>query len=200
MPFEPIPTPDDLARDLAADWALCEAATPGPWHALQSVLHCSGLPTGEPEWGVGTSAGRRGVYVAARKPGDLGWEGLAEGDALMIAAARTGWPAALRRFAAAEDERDRLRAELAAIIASLDEYERDDSTVYPEAMLDRIDAAREAFAARAPEWLSDAARAQARNDELWNALFAVVEAEDAEDVVALDAALAQARRLLGEGR
>jgi len=27
----PPPTPDDLARDLAADLAVCEAATPGPW-------------------------------------------------------------------------------------------------------------------------------------------------------------------------
>ncbi len=79
------PTPDDLSRNLAADLALCEAATPGPWT-------CGRVPHDEePDTVIIGSAWRFWARVVG-VPGDP-----AEPNADMIAAARAGWPAALRR-------------------------------------------------------------------------------------------------------
>jgi hypothetical protein len=74
------PTPEDLARDLA----LCQEATPGPWRAERDALG---------HWRILWPHSRNGSV--ARKV-------FSEEDAAFIAAAREGWPAALRRLMALE--------------------------------------------------------------------------------------------------
>jgi hypothetical protein len=92
------PTPEDLSRDLLRDLATCDAATLGPWRVY-----------GQGEGGgyaVGYSCGGRPAYGCHIE--DIA----EEADARMVAEARTGWPAALRRLIAAEAENKRLRSEL----------------------------------------------------------------------------------------
>lgn len=91
------------ARDLEADLAICEAATPGPWRWKEGYGLERMKLVGEFEimnFGVG------GTYdqVAGMEPD--------EDDAQFIAEAREGWPYAIRRAMAAEAEVDRLRNEL----------------------------------------------------------------------------------------
>jgi hypothetical protein len=90
MTADPV-TPADLARDLAADLALLAECAPGPWHVGVDA-------TGHPavRWPHGVRSTVAKVYC--------------DFDAAMIAAARDGWPAAIRRALAAEAEADRLRA------------------------------------------------------------------------------------------
>lgn len=105
------PTAEDLARDLRADLATCDAATEGPWTV---VLADIGDPLGRREALVCHKPGG-GDY--GRKGGRLGrfvlWSGDDGGnaDGTFIATARTAHPAAIRRALAAEADRDRLAAE-----------------------------------------------------------------------------------------
>jgi len=79
------PTAEDLTRDLRADLELCEAATQGPW------VPDTDSPPDYMVWGSGST-----IVAAQIASTD------ADADARFIAAARTGWPAALRRAMAAE--------------------------------------------------------------------------------------------------
>ena len=94
------PTSDDLARDLRADLAVVEAATPGPW--------ADDVPAGHvynPDWlRLGWDRG-----IVATTDDDT--------DTRAIAAMRDGWPAAIRRALAAEAEAARLNDTLALLSA-----------------------------------------------------------------------------------
>jgi hypothetical protein len=76
------PTPEDLVRDLA----LCGEATPGPWRAEQDALG---------HWRILWPHSRNGSVARKGKV-------FSDEDAAFIAAAREGWPAALRRLMALE--------------------------------------------------------------------------------------------------
>ncbi len=82
------------ARDLEADLAICEAATAGPW-TWQSWEHDRDRVLIETE-----------LFLVADAMS------ISEEDAEFIAAAREGWPYAIRRALEAEAEADRLRNEL----------------------------------------------------------------------------------------
>jgi hypothetical protein len=118
--FERIPLADAVAmlarragiapeRDFAADLALCDAATPGPWFAWVRKVQSGSEPGGEDYGDVG---GVRRVPVdrSRRVPVDRS-RLLSPEDAAFIAAARAGWPAAIREVL-------RLRAMYAAPAAS----------------------------------------------------------------------------------
>jgi uncharacterized small protein (DUF1192 family) len=82
---------DETKRDLQADLALCDAATPGPWESMPSIhaefpfeICCNGFLD---------------PIVASA---------IDEADARFIAEARTGWPHAIRRALAAEAELQRV--------------------------------------------------------------------------------------------
>jgi hypothetical protein len=126
------PTPEDLTRDLAADLALCDAATPGPWEwrdgvhtADQRTSDAGGihtrtprptpLPDGRcvPNDNVAFPVGRVGGdpywvqrftrAVACRPALTLALDLYAlDADKHFLTEARTGWPAAIRRALAAE--------------------------------------------------------------------------------------------------
>ena len=83
----------EKARDLEADLAICEAATPGPWE----IWRC----------GCGHPACNQYFINVTRSDGRLDPQ-----DAKFIAEAREGWPYAIRRALEAEAEVDRLRNEL----------------------------------------------------------------------------------------
>lgn len=78
-------------RDLAADLAICEAATAGYWIQADGSYVLDGT-----DWNTG------GEFVA---------ECERESDAKFIATAREGWPEAIRRAMAAETEVERLKDE-----------------------------------------------------------------------------------------
>lgn len=84
------PTKEDLGRDLAADLALCEEATPGGW-----------------SWQWQPTGGHRILWPHSN--GNCVARVWCDVDAAMVAASRLGWPAALRMLAAARAENDRLR-------------------------------------------------------------------------------------------
>ena len=101
------PTAEDLARDLEADLAVCEKAPPPPWVKTQ-IGHFEG----NPDWceyevvsPEGPVCGNQSCYPPPASHVEMD----------MIAAARSGWPAAIRRARAAEAEVERLRKELYAI-------------------------------------------------------------------------------------
>jgi len=104
------PTPEDLARDLDADLALCDAATDGPWRypmpGGSSVEHIG-------VWRGGVRPASKYRTVATTR---LAFKSSAQckADGEMIAEARTGWPAAVRRALAAEAEVLRLQQQLTA--------------------------------------------------------------------------------------
>ncbi|MCY9760364.1 hypothetical protein M5X06_12625 [Paenibacillus alvei] len=78
-------------RDLHADLAICDKATPGRWHVYDTKL------------GRGHTYGSvDGVLVMIA-------EGSLTADATFIAESRQGWPEAIRRAIAAEAEVERLR-------------------------------------------------------------------------------------------
>lgn len=80
------PTPEDRARDLRADLAICSAATPGPWpHYTVEAAAASGPPP----YGD--------VPTLPRVHHDRN-EWLRPEDAVFIGTARTALPAALRRL------------------------------------------------------------------------------------------------------
>lgn len=122
------PTTEDLSRDLAADLKLAEAATPGPWRvgdrnpdplfpdeiAILAAV-AAGQPIG-PEHRPARKAGE--LCVAVTSPVGVRpdcYPALSAANAAMIAAARAGWPAAVRRARAAEAR----VAELEALVATL---------------------------------------------------------------------------------
>ncbi|MCT2195194.1 hypothetical protein M3G15_08575 [Paenibacillus sp. p3-SID1389] len=85
-------------RDLAADLALCEAATPGPWRSKTNRHPELG---GSP-WGWYEAGGRQiGTWSGSRN------RNYSE-DNRFIEVAREGWPHAIRRAIAAETEVIRL--------------------------------------------------------------------------------------------
>ena len=89
------------ARDLEADLAICEAATPGPWLI------------DEANKGVMSIGDQEGFEITT----DI----LRDEDAVFIAEAREGWPYAIRRALEAEAEVDRLRAENAMLLEALNQ-------------------------------------------------------------------------------
>jgi hypothetical protein len=90
------PTKEDMARDLAADLKTCEAARPGPWtHEYFAAHDQHDVAHGPPD-----DASERFSIL----------EELTSEDAELIAEARQGWPAAIRRAMAAEAEVQRLTA------------------------------------------------------------------------------------------
>ena len=87
-------------RDLEADLAICEAATPGPWRINDDSRYSNCLV-----WG---SRGSGRGAIAEVRDYNLSWRD----NVRFIAAAREGWPYAIRRALEAESEIDRLRNEL----------------------------------------------------------------------------------------
>lgn len=92
-----------MNRDWAKDLALCEAATPGPWvngYCVQRDYEhqCE-------QWDGSCYVADRHDYQSpeASYIGTIGYGGVGERDAEFIAAARTGWPHAIRRAMTAED-------------------------------------------------------------------------------------------------
>lgn len=95
-----------VVRDLEADLAICEAATPGPWK--QFICPVSDAMKDHP-YHHGVSSTRSTLVMAVTGPyGDT----QSAQDAAFIAAAREGWPYTIRRALEAEDVIDRLRNEL----------------------------------------------------------------------------------------
>lgn len=90
------PTHEDLARDLAADLVLCEAAASGPW-----ILHANGAVPPH-------------LWVFAPRAEPFMLDTIcsscehSRANLEMIVAARTGWPVAIRRALAAETEEKRI--------------------------------------------------------------------------------------------
>ena len=77
----------EKARDLEADLAICEAATPGPWKVDKSLIEIDGYT----------------LFISyCATPRDLRF----------AAEAREGWPYAIRRAMAAEARVAELEAEL----------------------------------------------------------------------------------------
>jgi hypothetical protein len=97
---------EETKRDLAADLALCERATAGPWRFEfnDDDSDMGAFMSGD------TSICEFGSYpdqydqTAGNPP--------TETDRFFIAEARTGWPHAIERALAAEAEVQRLRREL----------------------------------------------------------------------------------------
>lgn len=84
----------NMKRDLHADLAICDAATPGPW-LVDSPSNQVRQPNGSKRRRITTPPDASGIK-----------------DAAFIAAARQGWPEAIRRALAAEAENERLRKAL----------------------------------------------------------------------------------------
>lgn len=84
--------PCEPKRDLNEDLAICNAATQGPWVYSEGLYVVKNVTGDSFEWDAD--------FVA---------EAGAEEDAAFIAAAREGWPHAIRRAQAAESELAELR-------------------------------------------------------------------------------------------
>lgn len=123
----------ETPRDLQADLAICEAATPGPWRVYRSqYFDC--------EWECGHKADdppcEKGVgeceYIKQREPADVGgpfevdcgeYRGLSNENAEFIAAAREGWPHAIKRALAAERRVRQLESAVRDALAWLQQYQ-----------------------------------------------------------------------------
>jgi hypothetical protein len=131
---EPIPpTAEDLVRDLAADLALCEAATRGPWDLLDSrkerwhftAPNGHGPPEGTVQWQIlggqpkGSGSRDYGYAVMGGRhgPGVIKPE---HADLLLAALSREGWPVAIRRAIAAEARVKELEAEVERLRAEVE--------------------------------------------------------------------------------
>jgi hypothetical protein len=90
----------ETKRDLTADLSICDAACRGPWVVDENVASQIRQPN---------VSNRRRITL----PPDA--NGFA--DATFIAAARTGWPEAIRRALAAEAENARMRDTLTTILS-----------------------------------------------------------------------------------
>ncbi|PAD72399.1 hypothetical protein [Paenibacillus campinasensis] len=80
-------------RDLAADLAICEAATDGPWEWLADIVDNDTL---RGDGGYVCHFGSEYRGLAGEEP--------YEDDKRFIAEAREGWPEAIRRAMAAEEQ------------------------------------------------------------------------------------------------
>src|SRR5690349_1853630 len=117
------PTAEDLARDPAADLALCDAATPGPWLGEEHVH--GGIHPERWLYVMGGPGGRDAVCWVVRLPHPHE-DPLAEQprrDRAMIAAARTALPAWIRRAAAAEAYQADAADRFAAVVRQRDAAE-----------------------------------------------------------------------------
>lgn len=85
-------------RDLHADLAICDAATPGPWKEGTSEYESSG-----------------GVWCVDIVVLGVTAEVYEDENATFIVESRQGWPEAIRRAIAAEAESERLREALIEI-------------------------------------------------------------------------------------
>jgi hypothetical protein len=107
-------TSADLERDLAADMRLVSAATPGPWDLLDSRVepwHFTAPNGGRPpagcvEWQIlgGQPPGMGSDWGHSLLSGSASRHEIhpRREDLIFAAAAREGWPAAIRRALAAE--------------------------------------------------------------------------------------------------
>ena len=112
------PTESDLARSLEADLRLCQAATPGPW--IFDPTHPHLATRGVQVWVAPPHPLAPGEQHAVAQANVDGFRvPAARANADFIAAARDGWPAAIRRALTAEAQRDALRAEVYALLAAL---------------------------------------------------------------------------------
>ncbi|MFC5468440.1 hypothetical protein ACFPPD_06885 [Cohnella suwonensis] len=100
-------TAQATARDLDADLAICEAATPGPWIVAVSIHVVRDF------WE--NDGSRQVVFTAAN---DI------EADARFTAEARQGWPYAIRRAQEAEERMDKLKEEIRILQDSLNGRQR----------------------------------------------------------------------------
>src|SRR5262245_7657798 len=95
------PTNADRARDLAADLALCETATPGPWYTVELPWRAQGCGTYVVAGNPDPHVGRPVLDSIEIDEWDAEEEGpdysQSDSDLAFAAAARTGWPAAIRR-------------------------------------------------------------------------------------------------------
>lgn len=91
------------ARDLEADLAICEAATPTRWE--------HGYSYGAVPYTVVSRGAEDKTIARVFRPG----------DARFIAEAREGWPYAIRRALEAEAEVDRLRHEIEILREQLEQ-------------------------------------------------------------------------------
>lgn len=112
----------DAKRDLAADLLICEAATPGPWHYGSddwrgNVQDRFWFVSGETDEDVEGRTTAVGVLRVERNPTS---HPVCENNARFVAAAREGWPHAIRRAQAGEAAEARV-AELEAEVADLRE-------------------------------------------------------------------------------
>lgn len=82
-------TPEDMAHDLRADLALCDAASPGPWRIYGTAVLAARPRRGNTDLVARISVAWRDSAAAHR-------------DTVAIATAREGWPAAIRRALAGE--------------------------------------------------------------------------------------------------
>lgn len=122
QPTIPSPTAEDLARSLAADWATCQAAKRGPWRKDRTSGYDNFIIVSETE-----PPGQNGIcsmWASGILSNDIRTH---EGTWDFIAAARTGWEAALRllhaanaRADAAEQARQAAEAEVGRLKAELE--------------------------------------------------------------------------------
>lgn len=108
-------------RNFTEDQRTCDAATAGPWG-----LHDAGLG----KWHVYDTIG--GVLSS------VAWDARID-DAVFIAEARTGWPAALERIRAQDFEIERLRRGYDKLREYV-EQQAGEGWFAPNALLDEIDA------------------------------------------------------------
>jgi len=106
-------------RDLKADLALCEKATPGPWEVQRYFYEEPGYEefiksaaVVAYEEFIESAAVVADVYTDVYTITRNNWSNPVEADLEFIAQARTGWPEAIQRALEAEKERDELRAVL----------------------------------------------------------------------------------------
>ena len=103
------------ARDLEADLAICEAATPGPWISNRDAK--DERFKDELIWGFNGPGFGAIAEVFQNYPEHVQNE-------RFIAEAREGWPYAIRRALGAEAEVDRLRDEIRMLQEQLEQRRR----------------------------------------------------------------------------
>ncbi|WP_127580158.1 hypothetical protein [Paenibacillus koleovorans] len=101
-------TTNTPTRDLEADLAICEAATPGNWETDGFSV----FTEMKPDYSGGYS-----IFHSHEGPNR-------ENDCEFASAARAGWPYAIRRAMEAENEIDRLRNELNMLQEQLQQQHR----------------------------------------------------------------------------
>jgi hypothetical protein len=105
-----------VARDLDADLAICEAASPGKW-LTHMVPKPEELDASLYHYGV-SSPDSLTVYALT---GPYGHE-QSLADAEFIADAREGWPYAIHRAQENERENDRLREEIKSLREQINQH------------------------------------------------------------------------------